>query len=110
MPDALASVTPKPQFIAMKIASVAPTTDSAPLIPHAQATICGARELSSRTPAGMGTPSAMPMGTSVATAMTTRVVREKGIAQLMSGVDAAMTTNASAAMTTSMIAVDLASV
>src|SRR6266446_5808390 len=99
------SVVPKPQFIAMKMAKVAPTTDNAPLMPHAHDTICGALELNSRRPAGIGTPSATPIGTSVATAMRMRTVRENGIADAMSGVTMAMTTMASAAMATSMIAV-----
>src|SRR4051794_32478167 len=35
------SVTENPQFIAMKIASVAPSTDSAPFMPHAHGTSDG---------------------------------------------------------------------
>ena len=72
MPDALMSVVPKPQFIAMKIASVAPTTERAPLIPHAHDTMSGARIRSSRRPAGIGMPRATPIGTSVATATRMR--------------------------------------
>src|SRR2546427_832518 len=86
--DAARNVTLKPQFIAMKIASVAPTTESAPFIPHAHATICGARAFSRRMPAGMGMPSTIPIGTSVADAMRIRTPREKGIAHVTSGATA----------------------
>ena len=91
----------KPQFIAMKIASVAPTTDSAPLIPHAHGIICGAVALSSRSPVGIGRPSAMPSGTSVATAMAIRVARAKGIAHATSGVTTTMMTQPRTAMSAS---------
>src|SRR5215831_11523804 len=84
--DATISVVANPQFIATKMASVAPTTESAPLMPHAQVSICGARALSSRMPAGIGTPSTTPIGTSVATAIAMRVARENGIAHVTSGV------------------------
>ena len=55
--------------MAMKIASVAPSTDRAPFMPQAQATIWGARALSMRMPVGIGIHSAMPIGASIATAM-----------------------------------------
>ena len=55
-PDAASSVVLKPQFIAMKIASVAPTTESAPLMPHAHGIICGAFALSILSPVGIGRP------------------------------------------------------
>ena len=52
MPEADISVAANPQFIAMKIATVAPTTDSAPLMPHAHDTIWGDRALNSRRRCG----------------------------------------------------------
>src|SRR5437588_7160800 len=110
MPEALMSVVPKPQFIAMKMASVAPRTERAPLIPHAQETIWGARERSNRMPAGIGTPSATPIGTSIATAITIRTPRENGMAHVISGVATAMTMREMIAIATSMIAVDRVSV
>ena len=51
-----ASVTENPQFIAMKTASVAPSTDSAPFMPHAHGTSCGWDAANSRMPAGSGRP------------------------------------------------------
>src|SRR6478752_4796596 len=79
------SAAVKPQFIAIKIASVAPTTESAPLMPQAQATICGARRLSRRMPAGIGSPSVIPTGSSSATATAILAARGKGIAQATTG-------------------------
>src|SRR5436190_17804118 len=89
--DAETRVTRKPQFIAINIASVAPRTDRAPLMPHAHGTICGARELSSRIPVGIGMPSATPTGMSSAAAIAIRAVRDNGIAHVMIGEAIAIT-------------------
>src|SRR5207245_2753726 len=80
--DAVRNLTLQPQFSALKIARVAATTESAPFIPQAHVTICGARAFSRRMPAGIGIPSTMPIGTSVAAAMRIRMPREKGIAHV----------------------------
>ena len=72
--------------MAMKIASVAPTTDSAPFMPQAHVSICGARARRSWMPAGIGTPRTIPIGTSTVTAIAMRTGRAKGIAQFTSGV------------------------
>jgi len=71
--------------MAIKMASVAPTTERAPFMPHAQATICGAVRLSNRNPVGIGIPNARPIGTSIATATATRQPRDSGIAQVTIG-------------------------
>ena len=68
--------------MAMKMASVAPTTDSAPFMPQAHGIICGARAASSRSPAGIGTPSRTPTGTSVTTATAMRPGLGNGIAHV----------------------------
>ena len=94
----------KPQFIAMKMASVAPTTDSAPLMPHAHGIICGAFALSILSPVGIGSPSAMPSGASVAAAMAIRVARAKGIAHATRGVTTRMMTPPRTAMSISAMA------
>jgi hypothetical protein len=103
--EAAINVALNPQFIAMKMASVAPTTESAPFIPHAQVTICGARELSSRIPAGIGIPSSIPMGTRLITATAIRAGREKGIAHEMNGVTRTIDNSPSTTIPTSAIAV-----
>src|SRR2546428_13692463 len=90
--------------MAMKMASVAPRTDRAPLIPQAHGNICGARALNSRTPVGIGIPNARPIGTSVATAMAIRVVRANGMAQLTNGVTTTITAMAIAATVTNAMA------
>ena len=55
-------VTENPQFIAMKTASVAPMTDSAPFMPHAQGTRAESFAVISRMPAGSGIPISTPAG------------------------------------------------
>src|SRR3989442_13446476 len=79
--DAARNVARNPQFIAIKIASVAPTTENAPFMPHAHVTIRGALALRTRMPAGIGTPSVIPTGTSIASAMSIRMKRGDGIDQ-----------------------------
>src|SRR5690242_8598848 len=69
----------------MNIASVAPRTDSAPLMPHAHGTIWGAWALSRRIPVGIGTPSVTPIGSRRVAATAIRIGLEKGTAQLTIG-------------------------
>src|SRR5947209_3005393 len=101
---AAANVVRKPQFIAMKIASVAPTTDNAPFIPHAHATRSGARRLRSRRPVGIGTPRTTPIGNSRTMEIAIRTAREKGMAHATIGV--AIATSRSAIAATDALAVE----
>ena len=55
-------VTENPQFMAINTASVAPMTDSAPFIPHAQGTRAESLAVISRMPAGNGMPISTPAG------------------------------------------------
>ena len=57
----------------MNTASVAPTTDSAPFMPHAQGISCGSASDNRRTPAGSGTPISIPAGSISATAVNRRI-------------------------------------
>src|SRR5262245_60679233 len=63
-------------------------------MPHAHATIWGARELSRRIPVGIGTPSATPIGTSSAAATAMRALLDSGIAHATIGVAITITATA----------------
>ena len=56
----------------MKTARMAPSTDSAPFMPHAHATSWGRVAASSLTPAGSGMPITIPAGVISATASARR--------------------------------------
>ena len=73
-------VTENPQFMAIKTASVAPMTDSAPFMPHAQGTRAESFAVISRMPAGNGIPISTPAGaiSSTVRAMRCGVARADG--------------------------------
>ena len=79
--DAANRVTWNPQFMAMNIASVAPTTEKAPFMPQAHGTICGVRGRE-QPDAGRHRHAehACRSATSVATASAIRAGRANGIA------------------------------